>query len=375
MSFQSERTMRGDPKFMERLEAEKERAALGEVEEVILGFDKTPKSLKEELDKYVIGQEKGKKVLSIEVFFHYKRIQEALKEEMTANGGDFKKALEAIETPKANILLIGPSGCGKTYTLEVASKILRIPFVKEDMTSFTEAGYVGRDVNEIILDLLKEANWNAYLAQLGVVLLDELDKKFNSNFVGRDVSGAGVQNALLKMIEGKEVYVNNHKFKTDKLLFVGSGAFEGLESIVRRDLKTGLYQAGELVDWTRHVTNEHLVAYGMERQLLGRLPVKVFYHSLSKQDLVDIMMKSEDSPLHRYKNDLRLVGIELEVEEDAFYLIADKAVREGIGARGLTSILNSLLEQERYELPSEGYKGRVTLTKETVKERLEEERI
>ena len=206
----------------------------------IIEFNKIPKDLKQYLDRYVIGQEEGKKVLSTAIAFHYKRLGKGIKDEMENNGGDIESALKNTKTPKANIMIIGPSGVGKTYTSETASDMVGVPFIKQDMTKFSETGYVGQDISDILLDLFIKAEGNPYVAQMGMVYLDEIDKIASSPTLGRDVSGRGVQNGLLKIVEGVEnnLDVGRQKVKlsTKHVLFIASGAYENLDVIVKNGM-------------------------------------------------------------------------------------------------------------------------------------------
>jgi ATP-dependent Clp protease ATP-binding subunit ClpX len=342
----------------------------------ILEFNKTPKQIKEEtLDPYIIGQEEGKKSMSIAIANHYNRLGRAIREEMQNNGSDLDKALSKVETAKANVILIGPSGVGKTYTAETASKQIKVPFVKEDMTKFSETGYVGQDVSSILTDLLTAAQDNPYLASMGIVYLDEIDKNAGSrNLVGRDVSGKGVQNCLLKMVEGTDNTVEYKgqriKLSTKNVLFIASGAFEGLETQVKNDLTRKGVTLQEGQTWEDYLTTEHLISYGMERQLMGRFPVRSFYHPLTTDDLVEIMKKeTSDNVLKAYEADFANWGIDMKVEDDALKLVAQYAEREGTGARGLVSILDRVLRQDMYDLPGSDIKE-IVLDENKVKERL-----
>ncbi|MFC1698118.1 AAA family ATPase, partial [Nanoarchaeota archaeon] len=319
----------------------------------ILEFDMSPKEVKEHIDKYVIGQEQGKKVMATAISYHYKRLSKALREEINENGFNIDKALKNIKTPKANIMLIGPSGCGKTYTCEVASEIVGVPFVIEDMTKFSETGYVGMNVSDILVDLIMQADGNPYLAQMGIVYLDEIDKNASSNVAGRDVSGQGVQNNLLKIVEGVENNIQygmqKLKLSTKNVLFIGGGAYEGLDRII--DVR--MYKEQIEGDWKNNIHVEDLEKYGMERQLLGRFPVKVVYDNLTAKNLEDIMHKSENSPLKAYIEDMKAWNIDLKLSNNAIKTIAEYAERERIGARGLTSVLEKVLIDDKYGWPKQ----------------------
>ena len=337
----------------------------------ILEFNQIPTEIKAQLDEYIIGQEEGKKVLSTAIAFHYKRLGTAIKKELAENGGDVEKALKNTNTPKANILIVGPSGCGKTYTSETASNLVGVPFITQDMTKFTEAGYVGQDTSTILSDLLIAANGNPLLAQMGIVYLDEIDKITSSPSIGRDVSGRGVQNGLLKIVEGVDNYVDmggeKVNISTKHVLFIASGAYENLDLIVKNRMQRQGIDSGER--WEDYLLTSDMVNYGMERQLMGRFPVRVVYNPLTSQNLVDIMRESKNSPLHAYTDDFKVWGIDLDVKPGALEIIADYAELEGTGARGLTSIFNRVLLDDMFKLPGT-YEGTLEINKEYVEARL-----
>jgi ATP-dependent Clp protease ATP-binding subunit ClpX len=335
----------------------------------IIEFNKTPADLKAVMDKFVIGQEKGKKIISTAIAFHYRRLGNALKEAMVENGGDVDVALRNTKTPKANILIIGPTGCGKTYTSETASKLVGVPFVDEDLTRFSEVGYVGENASDILVDLLISAGGNAHVAQMGIVYLDEIDKIATETVAYKDVSGKGVQKGLLKLVEGVENTINIGReripLSTKHVLFIAGGAYDNLEATVTERMADNRLGG----DWQDYLLIDDLVAFGMERQLMGRFPVKVVYDQLTTQDLNDIMTKSEDSPLNAYTNDLKAWGIELEFTQDALAVVAKRAEQEGTGARGLTSILHRVLLQSMYQLPG-NHTGEFVVDESYVREKL-----
>jgi ATP-dependent Clp protease ATP-binding subunit ClpX len=357
---------------IEALFQERERAKMLNAFQQILEFNKTPQEIKAFFDKYIVGQEEAKKVMATAIAFHYRRLGQAIKKELEGNDGKLELALKNTTTPKANILLIGPSGCGKTYTAEKAAQFVNVPFVKEDMTKFSETGYVGRDLSEIAIDLLTEAKENPFLANVGIVYLDEIDKIAAAPVIGRDVSGLGVQNGLLKLVEGAENLIQtalgNIPFSTKHVLFIASGAFEGLDIIVKSRLERQKVKL-DGKHWQDYLLTCDLVSYGMSRQLMGRFPVRVFYNQLTKDDLVSIMEKSEDSPLKAYINDFKAWDIELSFTKDALEEIAKAAEAEGTGARGLTGILNKVLLDDMYSLPG-NYKGKLQIDKEYVNKKL-----
>lgn len=341
-----------------------------EAVENIIEFDKTPADLKAEMDRFVIGQEKGKKVIATAIAFHYRRLSTALKQAMAETEGDVDLALRNTRTPKANILIIGPTGCGKTYTSETASALVGVPFLAEDLTRFSEVGYVGQNANDILVDLLLIAGGNPHVAQMGMVYLDEIDKIATEAVVLKDVSGKGVQKGLLKLIEGMENTVDIGRerilLSTKHVLFIAGGAYEGIDDIVQKRMAKHGYSG----DWQDYLMPDDLVAYGMERQLIGRFPVKVIYDPLTKTDLKDIMIKSEDSPLAAFANDLHAWGIDLTFTDGALTEVARRAEQEKIGARGLTSILHRILIEDMYNLPG-SYTGELVIEESDVKERLQ----
>lgn len=337
-------------RISERIGELKERQTSHAVRQVI-EFDKTPADLKAELDRFVIGQEKGKKVISTAIAFHYRRLGSALKHAIVANGGDIDAALRNTRTPKANIIMVGPTGCGKTYTSEVASRLVGVPFVAEDLTKFSEVGYVGQNASDILVDLLISAGGNPHVAQMGIVYLDEMDKIATEPVIYKDVSGKGVQKGLLKLVEGAENTIDLGKeriaLSTKHVLFIVGGVYEGLDAIV----KNRMARHGLQGDWEDWLLTDDFVAYGMERQLMGRFPVRVVYNALTTQDLKDIMIRSEDSPLQAYVNDLKAWGIDLKFTDGALTEVAQRAEQEGTGARGLISILHRVLLDDMYRLP------------------------
>lgn len=350
---------------MEQLRAQQ---ALATVQQVI-EFDKTPADLKVALDRFVIGQEMGKKVISTAIAFHYRRLGNALKQTIVENGADIDRALRQTRTPKANILLVGPTGCGKTYTSETASELVGVPFVVEDLTKFSEVGYVGYNAGDILVDLLISAGGNPQVAQMGIIYLDEIDKIATESVVHRDVSGKGVQKGLLKLVEGVENTIELGRerllLSTKHVLFIAAGVFDKLADIVKKRLARLSIEG----DWQDFLLTTDLVDFGMERQLMGRFPVRVVYHPLTTQDLQEIMLKSEDSPLRAYINDFKAWDIDLTFTEEALSEIARQAALEGTGARGLTSILHRVLLEDMFQLPGT-YQGKLVIDAAYIRDRL-----
>lgn len=340
-----------------------------EVVHGIIAFNKTPSDFKAEMDRFVIGQEKGKKIMSTAIAFHYRRLGQALKKGMVDSNGDIDVALRNTRTPKANIMIIGPTGCGKTYTSETASQLVGVSFVHEDMTRFSEVGYVGQNASDILVDLLLAAGGNPNVAQMGIVYFDEIDKIATETIAYKDVSGRGVQKGLLRMIDGSEntVHIGKERIllSTKHILFIAGGAFENLETFVKKRMA----RQGLEGHWRNFLMADDLVAFGMERQLVGRFPVRVVYDQLTTQDLKDIMIRSEGSALLAYCNDLKAWGIDLEFTDDALNEVAHRAEQEGTGARGLISVLHRILLEDMYRLPGT-YTGKFVVDQNYVKERL-----
>lgn len=322
-----------------------------------------PHEMKRELDKYVIAQEDAKKKLCVEVYNHYKRISIHKKN---------------VEFPKTNILLIGPSGSGKTYLLERLSKILQVPMVIGDATEFTEAGYVGKDVDTLLYDLIDKANGDLELAEKGIIYIDEIDKLCvrSGDVVGRDVGGTGVQNSLLKMMEGMECSLKTGDvIQTKNILFICGGAFDGLEKIISNRISPsgkvgfGMQQkketSGEVL---KYVTEEDLLKYGFVREFLGRLPMIVTLQKLSEENLKEILTRPKNSIVKQYTALLKADGIKLKFSKDAINYIAKKAYEKGTGARALNGILSEKLNELMYEIPMKPDVTEYTITQEYLKQ-------
>ena len=330
----------------------------------------TPASLKDILDKHVIGQEEAKKAISVAIYNHYKRIRST-----------------DMRAEKSNILLIGPSGSGKTLIAKTLADTLDIPFAIADATTLTEAGYVGQDVENVLVKLLRAAKGDVARAEKGIVFIDEIDKisRLGENrSITRDVSGEGVQQALLKIIEGDRVSIpanggrrhpsdSGIEIDTRNILFICGGAFDGLEKIMNsRNTKSRSIGFGASVDvnedkdMDNKVTTDDLVRYGMTPELLGRLPVKVMLKALTEEDLVHVLTDPDNSITNQYIELMAEDGIDLQFDKEALEAIAQAAIRQGSGARGLRSILEDVMMDIMFELPSEADVFGCRITKETV---------
>ena len=350
---------------IERLKEDQEAKAVQE----IIEFNKTPSDLKADMDRYVVGQEQGKKIMCTAISFHYRRLGQALKKGLADGYGDIDVVLGNTSAPKANIMIIGPTGCGKTYTSETASNLVGVPFVHEDMTRFSEVGYVGQNAGDILLDLLLAAGGNPTVAQMGIVYFDEIDKIATETIAYKDVSGRGVQKGLLHMVDGSEniVHVGKERISlsTKHVLFIAGGAFENLDIIVKKRMN----RQGLEGNWHYFLAADDLVDFGMERQLVGRFPVRVVYDQLTTRDLKNILTQSRGSALLAYTYDLKAWGIDLEFTDDALTEVARHAEQERTGARGLIAILHKILLEDMYRLPG-SYVGKFVVDRHTVKMRL-----
>jgi len=339
----------------------------------------TPFQIKNALDEYIIGQENAKKKISVAVYNHYKRIH-------------LQKEILDVELTKSNTLLIGPTGTGKTLMAQTLAKILSVPFAIADATSLTEAGYVGEDVENVVLKLFQRAKGNIVNTQKGIIYIDEIDKisrKIDSPSITRDVSGEGVQQALLKIIEGttanippqggrKHPYQECIPIDTTNILFICGGAFIGLDSIIARrvgksavgfksDEKSKKIESLEAI--YEHLIPQDLIKYGLIPELVGRIPVVATFSDFNEKDLVDILTKPKNSIIKQFRKLFEMEGVELDFTREALLAIAQKSIERKLGARGLRTIIEDLMLDVMFHLPSSKKSKKIKITKGMVKDK------
>ena len=336
----------------------------------------SPAEIKDILDDYVIGQEDAKKTLAVAVYNHYKRINS-------------EEKIDDVEIQKSNVLLLGPTGCGKTLLAQTLAKILKVPFAIADATTLTEAGYVGEDVENILLKLIQAADYDIELAEKGIIYIDEIDKitrKSENPSITRDVSGEGVQQSLLKIIEGTTASVppqggRKHphqefiQINTTNILFICGGAFEGIDKIINDRVGKKAIGFGAKIESKKEIDKykiyeqllpQDLLKFGLIPEFVGRLPIVTTLKELDRESLIKIVTEPKNALVKQYKKLFELDNVELEFEKEALELIVDKAIERNTGARGLRSIIEEIMRDIMFEIPSNPKIEKCIITKETV---------